>query len=143
MKTIALIMTLALGLLVTPLAAPAQQPTKVPQIGILCTDCCLAPPLEAYEAGEAFLPGLRDLGYVQGQHFSFILRSAGASYNRRPDFAADLVRLKVDVILAAEGTAVARAAKQATQRVPIVMVGVPDVVELGLVESLARPGRAT
>jgi putative tryptophan/tyrosine transport system substrate-binding protein len=138
--TIGLLVTLALGLLVAQVSADVQPPANLPRIGILCTDRCLAPPLEAYEAGEAFLAGLRDLGYVQGQHFSFIVRSAGASYDRLPDLAADLVRLKVDVILAAEGAAVARAAKQATQTVPIVMVGVPDVVELGLVESLARPG---
>jgi putative ABC transport system substrate-binding protein len=138
--TLELLVTWALALLAAQVIADAQPAANIPRIGILCTDRCLAPPLEAYEAGEAFVAGLRDLGYVQGQHFSFILRSAGASYDRLPDLAADLVRLKVDVIVAAEGAAVARAAKQATQTVPIVMVGVPDAVELGLVESLARPG---
>jgi putative tryptophan/tyrosine transport system substrate-binding protein len=124
--------TLALGLLVVPRAADTQPPTNIPRIGILCTDRCPAPPLEASEGGKAFLEGLRD--------FNLIFRNVGTSYERLPDLAADLVQLQVDVILALEGAAVARAAKHATRTVPIIMVGVPDVVELGLVESLARPG---
>lgn len=126
-------LTLAFGILVAPLAAEAQSPAKVPRIGILCTDRCLAPPLEAYEAGEAFLAGLRDLGYQQERDFGLVFRNAGTSDERLPVLAADLVQLKVDVILALEGSAVART-------VPVVMVGIPDVVELGLVEILARPG---
>jgi putative tryptophan/tyrosine transport system substrate-binding protein len=132
--------TLALGLLVVPRAADTQPPTNIPRIGILCTDRCPAPPLEASEGGKAFLEGLRELGYRQKRDFNLIFRNVGTSYERLPDLAADLVQLQVDVILALEGAAVARAAKHATRTVPIIMVGVPDVVELGLVESLARPG---
>ena len=139
-RIIGLLVTLALGLLAVPLAATAQRPATSPRIGILCTDRCLAPPLEAYEGGKAFLDGLHELGYRQERDFELIFRNAGTSYERLPELAADLVRLQVDVILALEGSAVARAAPHATRTVPIVMVGVPDAVELGLVESLARPG---
>jgi len=84
-------LTLAFGILVAPLAAEAQSPAKVSRIGILCTDRCLAPPLEAYEAGEAFLAGLRDLGYQQERDFGLVFRNAGTSYERLPVLAADLV----------------------------------------------------
>jgi putative tryptophan/tyrosine transport system substrate-binding protein len=139
-RTIGLLVTLTFSLLVAPLAAEAPQPMNLPRIGILCTDRCLAPPLEASEGGQAFLDGLREVGFRQGRDFHLVFRNAGTTYERLPDLAADLAQLQVDVILALEGSAVARAVKHATRTIPIVLVGVPDVVELGLVESLARPG---
>jgi hypothetical protein len=102
-RIIGLLVTLALGLLAVPLAATAQRPATSPRIGILCTDRCLAPPLEAYEGGKAFLDGLHELGYRQERDFELIFRNAGTSYERLPELAADLVRLQVDVILALEG----------------------------------------
>jgi putative tryptophan/tyrosine transport system substrate-binding protein len=127
-RRIGLLVTITFAMLMAPVAATAQPPATIPRIGILCTDRCLAPPLEAYEEGRAFLDGLRELGYRQERDFVLIFRNAGTSYKRLPELAADLVQLPVDVILALEGAAVARAAKHATRTVPVVMVGVPDAV---------------
>ena len=87
----------------------------------------------------AFIQGLRDLGYVEGRNITIVHRSSEGRYQRLPDLAAELVRLKVDVIVTPASQNV-RAAKQATQTIPIVMAGAGDPVAAGLVASLARPG---
>ncbi len=126
---------LVLGLLVPPLAAVAQRPVKVPRIGYLGNS---SPALEPDLVG-AFREGLRDLGYTEGQNILIEFRWAEGRSERFPELAAELVRLKVDVLLAA-GTPGALAAKQATQTIPIVMAAVGDAVGTELVRSLARPG---
>src|SRR5713101_6221239 len=88
---------------------------------------------------EAFLEGMRALGSVEGQHFVLEYRGAAGQFEGFPDLAAELVRLKVEVIVA-QGTPAALAAKHATTMIPVVMVGVGDPVGSGLVASLARPG---
>jgi putative ABC transport system substrate-binding protein len=134
MKTIALIMTLALGLLVAPLAAEAQPPTPVPRIGYL-----LGATREQEPFVETFLEPMRALGYVEGQNFVMEYRAAAGQAERLPALAAELVRLPVDVLLVVT-TPAALAAKHATATIPIVMMGLGDPVESGLVASLARPG---
>ena len=131
----ALIALLVLGILVTPLAAKAQPTVKVYRIGYLALN---APPNPFY---EAFREGLHDLGYVDGQNILLESRWAEGRPERLPVLAADLVRLKVDLIVTAAVAATA-AAKQATatKPIPIVMVNVFRPVEQGLVASLARPG---
>jgi putative tryptophan/tyrosine transport system substrate-binding protein len=114
----------------------AQQPKKVARIGILRPD---SPPPNVSEVLVAFLGGLRDLGYIEGQDISIEYRWAEGRYERLPDLAAELVRLKVDVILTT-ATPATNAARQATKTIPIVFVNVSDPVASGLVASLARPG---
>ncbi len=115
-------------------AAMAQQPAKVPRIGLLRPDS-LANPMV-----EVFRQALRDLGYLEGKNIVIEYRYAEGKLDRLPDLAAELVRSKVDIIVAAFDSGV-RAAKSATRTIPIVMMGVgTDPVEAGLVESLARPG---
>src|SRR5439155_12152934 len=128
---------LAVGLFVAPLAAAAQlQSGNVHRIGLLG-----AHSLSAQAKGvEALRAGLRDLGYVEGKNIVIEYRWAEGKYDRLPDLVAELVALKVDVIVTAGGTAPALAAKQATTTIPIVMAGVGDAVAAGLVSSLARPG---
>ena len=90
---------------------------------------------------EAILQSLRDLGYIKGQNIAIEYRYAERNRDRLPDLATELVRLKVDVILASGGDGVTRAAMNATKTIPIVMVGQgSDPVTAGIVESLARPG---
>ena len=135
MRRLGLIVTLALGFLSAPLAPDAQQPGKVHRIGILWPTSLSA----GQPRLEAFRQGLRELGYVEGQNIAIEVRSAEGKVERLPGLAAKLVRLKVDVIVAA-GTQAALAAKQATSTIPIVMAAVGDPVATGLVASLARPG---
>src|SRR5438093_5906544 len=130
----ALTVVLALGLLAAPLAAGAQQAAKVARIGYLA-DSLAGPPHRT----EAFLQGLRDLGYVEGRNVVIEYRDAEGKSERLPALAADLVALKVDVIVA-PSTLPALAAKQATRTLPIVFFSVSDPVSSGLVTSLARPG---
>jgi putative ABC transport system substrate-binding protein len=113
----------------------AQSPEKVPRVGFL------GPRTRSNDAGflDAFLRGLRDLGWVEGKTIVIEYRWAEGKSDRLPDLAAELVRLKVDVILAGN-SAVAVAVKNATETIPIVMATVGDPVGLGLVTSLARPG---
>jgi putative ABC transport system substrate-binding protein len=115
--------------------AGAQQPKKVPRIGFLSG----SPPSSIKARTEAFRQGLRDLGYVEGKNIVIEWRSAEGKRDRLPALAADLVRLKVDLIVTA-GPLVTRAAKQATSTIPIVMAQDPDPVGNGFVASLARPG---
>jgi putative ABC transport system substrate-binding protein len=123
---------LALGLLAAPLAASAQQPPgKTARIGFLGD----VPPF----LDEAFRQGLRELGYVEGQNIAIEYRSSEWKFERLPGLAAELVRLKVDVIVAAN-TRATEAAKQATSTIPIVFTVSGDPVAEGLVASLARPG---
>jgi putative tryptophan/tyrosine transport system substrate-binding protein len=129
----ALAAAFALGLLAAPLAAPAQQlPGKTARIGLLFF--VSTPFLD-----EAFRQGLRELGYVEGQNIVIEYRSAEGKDERLPGLAAELVRLKVDVIVAASPPAT-EAAKQATSTIPIVFTVSGDPVAEGFVASLARPG---
>jgi len=121
------------GLLAAPLGAEAQQAGKVYRIGFLRG----GPPPESYL--DAFQQGLRERGYVYGQNVVVELRTTDGSVDQLPQLAEELLRSKVDVILASAGPA-ALAAKKATTSVPIVFVGVVDPVGVGLVPSLGRPG---
>jgi putative ABC transport system substrate-binding protein len=126
---------LALGALLLALGMPAgaQQSGKVSRIGILRTGSAPDPFV------EAFRQGLRDLGYVEGQNIAIEYKWAEGKNERLPKLAADLVELKVNVIVAA-GPGPIMAAKQATSTIPIVMPAVINPVDSGLVASLARPG---
>ena len=122
-------------LLAAPLAADAQQAGKVPRIGFLsATSPSDRPPLL-----DAFRQGLRELGWVEGQNIVIDYRYAEDRVDRLPDLAAELVRLKVDLIVSA-GTQGVTAARNATETIPIVMIAVRDPVGTGLIASLARPG---
>jgi putative ABC transport system substrate-binding protein len=116
-----------------PLAARAQQP-KVPTIGALVIGNA-----DPEEFWREFRQGLRDLGYVEGQNVRFEFRSAEGQVERVPELAAELVHLKVDVIVT-WFTPTTQAAKQATSQIPIVMADAGDPVGTGLVASLPRPG---
>jgi putative tryptophan/tyrosine transport system substrate-binding protein len=122
-------------LLAAPLAAEAQQAAKVARIGYLVTSLAARPHLR-----EAFRQGLRDLGYVEGRNVVIEYRDAEGKSERLPALAAELVALKVDVIVTGGGTPTALAAKQATRTLPIVFAFAADPVTSGLVTSLARPG---
>jgi putative tryptophan/tyrosine transport system substrate-binding protein len=112
--------------------AEAQQPKKVPRLGFLS-------PTSDDSRVEAFRQGLRELGYVEGQNIAIEYRWADGKFDRLPDLALELVRLKVDVVVAVV-TQASLAAKMATGTIPVVMIGVSDPVGSGLVVSLARPG---
>jgi putative ABC transport system substrate-binding protein len=127
------LVTLILGLLVAPLAAHAQQPSKVPRIGVL-GERSPPDPLIA-----AFRQGLRELGYTEGQSIVIEDRYAYGVVDRFPALAAELLDLNVDVLVVA-GTLAAQAAKARTVTVPIVFTLSPNPVEEGLVASLAPPG---
>jgi len=123
------------GVFATPRAAGAQQLSKVPRIGLLGTDS----PAGAANRLEDFRQGLRDLGYVEGQNIAIEYRWAEGRVERVPDLAAQLVGLKVDVIVATSSP-MALAAKKATRTIPIVFVTAADPVASGLVAGIARPG---
>jgi putative ABC transport system substrate-binding protein len=132
------IVPLILSLLVVPLATAAAQPTKkVPRVGYLSPGSSSDP--ARLRRFEAFRQGLRELGYVEGQSIAIESRWAEGTYDRFPALAADLVRLKVDIIVAV-ATRASQAAQQATRTIPIVMSVVIDPLGTGLVASLARPG---
>ena len=116
-----------------PPASGAQRPGKVSRIGWLRLNKELSP------RHEAFLEGLRELGWVEGKNISIVQRSAEWKNERLPGLAGELVRLKVDIIVALEPPA-ARAAKEATQTISIVMRSTSHPVAEGFVASLARPG---
>ena len=124
---------LALGLLVAPLVAAGQPAAKIVRVGSLG----VTPPVPS--TTEAFRQGLRELGWVEGRNLSIEFRDAGGKPERLADLAAELVRLKVEVIVA-RGSQATGAAKRATSTIPIVMSASGDAVGTGLVASLARPG---
>jgi putative tryptophan/tyrosine transport system substrate-binding protein len=117
-----------------PLAGRAQQPTKLPTVGALVLGST-----DPEQFWRDFRQGLRELGYVEGQNIRFEFRSAQGQANRLPELAAELVRLKVDVIVT-WFTPPTQAAKQATHEIPIVMADTGDPIGTGLVASLPRPG---
>jgi ABC-type uncharacterized transport system substrate-binding protein len=124
-------------LLALPFQAQAQQPKKVPRIGYLSAN----DPATESTFFEAIRLALRELGYIEGQNLAIEFRYAQGQVDRFPKLTAELVRLKVDIIVVAGGNRIILAAKNATKTIPIVMVGRGiDPVEAGLVESLARPG---
>jgi putative tryptophan/tyrosine transport system substrate-binding protein len=135
-KKITLVM-LAASILVCFQIAAAQQPNKILRIGYLSS----FDPAGESARSEGIRLALRELRYIEGQNIIIEYRYAEGKIDRAPELAAELVRLKVDIILAAGGTGIIRAAKNATKTIPIVMTGGgSDPVEAGLVESLARPG---
>jgi putative tryptophan/tyrosine transport system substrate-binding protein len=130
-STLIAVVLLALGVI-----AQAQQSKKVPRIGYLSNN----DPATESARSEAFRAGLRELGYIEGQSIAIEYRYTEGKVDRLPDLAAELVRLKVDIIVVG-GNSPIRAAKNATETIPIVMTGIgPDPVEAGFIESLARPG---
>ena len=131
------ITVLTLGALLLALSSPAQaqQPKKVPRIGFLGFTSLSAIPARI----EAFQQGLREFGYVEGKNIVVEYRSAEGELDRLPELAAELVRLKVEVIVTS-GPSVTRAVKEATTTIPIVMGFDTDPVGNGFVASLARPG---
>src|SRR5216683_7504320 len=137
LSSVVLITALALSILVAPLTAEAQQPTKVYRIGWLLLWSPPSPP-GSFPPQEAFRQRLRELGYVEGQNLVIEARYAEGREERLPELAAELVRLKVDVIVA--GGPAIRAAQHATSTIPIVMAVSGDPVAQGYVASLARPG---
>jgi putative tryptophan/tyrosine transport system substrate-binding protein len=128
-------LTLCAMLFVLCLSAEAQQPKKIPRIGILAPRSASSDSIRR----DAFLQGLRDLGYVEGKNIAIEHRYTEGELNRLPDLAAELVRLNVDIIVTAAISSV-RAVKKATATIPIVFASVGDAVDSGLVSSLARPG---
>jgi putative tryptophan/tyrosine transport system substrate-binding protein len=128
---------IAVVLLAVGVLAEAQQPKKVPRVGFLAT----VSPSTISDRVEAFRQGLRELGYVEGKNIVIEWRYEEGKADRQPPpgLAAELVRLKVDVIVTA-GPLVTRAAKEATSTIPIVMGQDTDPVGNGFVASLARPG---
>src|SRR2546427_7239219 len=135
MKKTLITSLLATVLLSTVPPGEAQQPAKVPRIGFQ-----LDSPASAVTARtEAFRQGLRELGYIEGKNIIIEWRSAEGKIERRSELAAELVRLKVDLIVSG-GPSVTRPAKKATSTIPIVMAQDTDPVGSGFVASLARPG---
>ena len=135
----ATILLLALAALILPNTQPAdaQQPKKVPRIGYLSA---LDPGSESFRS-EAVRLALRELGYIEGQNIAIEYRYTEGKPGGNDELAAELVRLKIDIIVVAGGDGTVRAAMNATKTIPIIMVGAGrDPVRAGLVESLARPG---
>ena len=129
------VLILALVLFAPPLSAEAQQAGKVYRIGILSA----GPVAPRAHQWDAFRQGLLDLGYVEGRNLLLEVRAPKAEGGSHDELAADLVRLQVDIIVAATAPAIL-AAKRATSTIPIVMTTSTDAVAQGLVASLARPG---
>ncbi|HEY7218679.1 MAG TPA: ABC transporter substrate-binding protein [Candidatus Binatia bacterium] len=130
-KIIALVLCAMLLALCVP--AQAQQTAKIPRIGYLALRT------SPTDNDEAFLQGLRDLGYIEGQNITIEYRWAAGKVDHLSSLAEDLVRLKADIIVASS-TPAAQAAKNATRTIPIVMTGTADPVGTGLIASLAQPG---
>jgi putative ABC transport system substrate-binding protein len=127
----------AVVLLAVGVTTEAQQPKKVSRLGYLSG---LDPASESTRS-EAIRMALRELGYIEGQNIATEYRYGEGRADRAPELAAELVHLKVDIIVVAGGDPDVRAAKNATKKIPIIMVGAGrDPVRSGLVESLARPG---
>jgi putative ABC transport system substrate-binding protein len=136
MRAKILVYALSVLILATIHLAEAQQATTIARIGYVTETGDLSSPSPNL---EAFRQGLRDLGYVEGKNIVIEFRSAQGKPDRIPSLVADLVQLKVD-ILVSQATGGIRAAKQATKTIPIVMVTVQDPVATGIIDSLARPG---
>ena len=132
----AFISGMTVGLLAAPLAAEAQQAGKVYRVGILTN--MASDPAEA-RLWQAFRSGLRERGWIEGQNILIEFRAAEGTTARLPELAADLVRLKVDLIVARASIFV-KPAKEATSSIPIVFLTHADPVGTGHVASLARPG---
>src|SRR5258705_4529191 len=113
----------------------AQQPKKIPRVGYLAADSASADAPRL----EAFRQGLRERGYIEGQNILIDYRHVGGGFERLPDLAAELIHLKIDVLVAVTTNA-ALAGKETTGTVPIVFMGVTDPVAAGLVKTLAQPG---
>jgi len=137
MRLIGLAVAITLNLFVAPLVGEAQPAPSVPRIGFLAPN--LPTDLGAVRFLQGFRQGLRELGYAEGQNIAIEYRWAEGKYDRLPGLAAELVRLKVNLIVAGTPPAV-QAAKQATDTIPIVMATVADPVAMGFVSSLAHPG---
>jgi putative ABC transport system substrate-binding protein len=138
-STVGCIVTLVLSLLAAPHVADAQQRGKVSRVGWLAGRA-IADAADPEQRYEAFLHGLRELGYVEGENLVMVRRDAEGQLDRLPALAAELVQLPVDVIVTTGGVPATRAAMQATTTIPLVMMEVGDPVGTGLVASLARPG---
>ena len=124
-------------LLICNFPAQAQQPKKVSRLGYLSA---VDPAIDSARV-EGIRLALRELGYIEGQNIAIEYRYGEGKRDRYPDLAAELVRLKVDIIVVGEGSRPIQAAKNATKTIPIIMVGTGlDPVGAGLVESVARPG---
>ena len=135
MRLIGLAVVLTASLILAPLAAEAQQPASVPRIGVLFAST----PDATSHLLDGLRQGLREHGYVEGQHIMLERRYGQAGVERMSDLAAELVRIKVRVIVAATDPATA-AVRQQTQTIPVVMANSTDPVGTGFVASLARPG---
>jgi putative tryptophan/tyrosine transport system substrate-binding protein len=129
------VLVLLLSPIAVPLAVAAQQPEKLYRIGMLERTSTAVNAANI----QGFRQGLRDLGYIEGETFVIEYRSSDGRDERYPALAAELVRLKVDVIVT-RGTPAALAAKQATATIPVVITGTGDPVGQNIVASLARPG---
>jgi putative tryptophan/tyrosine transport system substrate-binding protein len=128
---------IVVALTVCGVRAQAQQPKKVLRLGYLS----VSDPATESTRSEGIGRALRELGYIEGQNIAIEYRYAENRREQRPELAAELVRLKVDIIVVAAGSESVRAAKNATKTIPIVMTGGgDDPVEAGLIESLAHPG---
>jgi putative tryptophan/tyrosine transport system substrate-binding protein len=128
---------IAVVLLAVTVIAEAQQTKKVPRIGYLAS----ADPARDSTRAEGIRRALRELGYIEGQNIAIVYRYAEGKVDQFSEIAAELVRLKVDIIVAAGGVWTVRAAMNATKTIPIVMTGGgTDPVKAGFIDSLARPG---
>jgi putative ABC transport system substrate-binding protein len=137
MKRIATLVAIILALVGDGAIATAQQPTKIPRIGYLSTN----DPAGESARAEAIRLALRELGYIEGQNIAFEYRYAEGKRGRESELAVELVRLKVDIIVAAGADRTIQSAKNATKTIPIVLTGGGnDPVKAGYVDSLARPG---
>jgi putative ABC transport system substrate-binding protein len=137
LSAVGLFITIALSLLVVPRVINAQQPVKVPLIGILSP---ASPPSEAERQQSPFWQKLRELGWQEGHTSAVERRYAEGKLDRLPDLAAELVRLPVHILFVGGALASAQAAQHATTTIPIVFTNFFDPVGYGLVASLARPG---
>ena len=136
MRRLGLALVLAFGFIATPLASDAQPTERSARIGYLAFNLAAGDP----RVRTGFLQGLRELGYVEGRNVQIEYRDARGRTDRFPVLAAELVELKVDVIVAFGGTLGALAAKRATASIPIVFGAAGNPVGEGIVASLARPG---
>ena len=136
MKTKTTVLTLGAMLFALCVPAQAQQPAKIPRIGVVSAD---GDRLTPGPQVEAFRQGLRDLGYVEGKNILVEYRYVEGKSDRIPGLVAELVQLKVDALVMRPQPAI-RAAKQATKTIPVIMVTTQDPVAAGFINSLARPG---